>query len=310
MDCYHRMDFAYQGKNPPLKLTVMASVSNAAITNNQDPWLADSGTSDHLTANLNNLSVQSQYKGPDQVTIGNGQSLPINHIGNATLHTKYHDFTLKNVLHVPRIALNLLSVHKFFLHNNYSCYFDANQIKIQDIPTGKLLYKGLSENGVYPIYSKHFNKPPPHLNSESSSQKGHSSNGTSFLSSFHVNKSNKWLLWHHRLGHPSDVVLNTALSFVDHACISNANKIVSHCKRCLSGKMHQFSFPISKFHASKPLELVHSDVWGPAPVTSSNDFQYYVLFVDEYSKFTWLYLLKHKFDVLDIFKFFKATVEN
>ena len=74
--------------------------------------------------------------------------------------------------------------------------------------------------------------------------------------------------------------------------------------------MHQFSFPISEFQASKPLELVHSDVWGPAPVTSSNDFQYYLFFVDEYSKFTWLYLLKHKFDALDIFKFFKATVEN
>ena len=263
LDCYHRMDFAYQGKNPSQKLAAMASVSNAAITNNQDPWLADSGTSDHLTANLNNLSVQSQYKGPDQVTVGNGQSLPINHIGNTTLHTKYHNFTLKNVLHVPRIALNLLSVHKFCLHNNCSCYFDANQIKIQDIPMGRLLYKGLSENGVYPIYSKHFkhfNKSPPHFNSESSPLKSSSSTDTSFLSSFHVNKSNKWLLWHHRLGHPSDAVLNTALSSIDHACISNVNKTFPHCKHCLSGKMHQFSFPISVFQASKPLELVHSDV--------------------------------------------------
>ena len=49
----------------------MASASNAAITNNQDPWLADSGTTDHLTANLNNLSLQSLYKGPEQVTVGN-----------------------------------------------------------------------------------------------------------------------------------------------------------------------------------------------------------------------------------------------
>ena len=74
--------------------------------------------------------------------------------------------------------------------------------------------------------------------------------------------------------------------------------------------MHQFPFPISDFHASKPLELVHFDVWGPAPITSSNDFHYYVLFIDAYSKFTWLYLLKHKSDVLDIFKFFKASIEN
>ena len=51
------MDFAYQGKNPPTKLAAMASASNAAITNNQDPWLANSGTLDHLIANLNNLSI-------------------------------------------------------------------------------------------------------------------------------------------------------------------------------------------------------------------------------------------------------------
>lgn len=100
------MDFAYQDKNPPTKLAVMASAFNAAITNNQDPWLANSGTTDHLTANLNNLSLQSQYKGLEQITVGSGQSLPIIHICNTTLHTKHHNFMLKNVLHVPRITIN------------------------------------------------------------------------------------------------------------------------------------------------------------------------------------------------------------
>ena len=53
------MDFDYQGKNPPTKLAAMASASNVVITSNQDPWLADSGTFDHLTTNLNSLSNQS-----------------------------------------------------------------------------------------------------------------------------------------------------------------------------------------------------------------------------------------------------------
>ena len=65
--------------------------------------------------------------------------------------------------------------------------------------------------------------------------------------------------------------------------------------------MHQLPFPKSDFQASKPLELIHSNVWGPATITSVNDFQYYVIFVYEYSKFTWLYLLKFKLDVFDIF---------
>ena len=79
------MDFAYQGKNPPTKLAAMAQASNATLTNISDPWLADSGISNHLTANLGNLFVQSQYKGPEQITVSNGQTLPINHIGNASL---------------------------------------------------------------------------------------------------------------------------------------------------------------------------------------------------------------------------------
>ena len=188
-----------------------------------------------------------------------------------------------------------------------------NVIKIQHIPTGRLLYKSLSENGVYPIYSKNFIKSSSHFKSLSSSCQNHPSailNPPSVHSNFHVNKSNKWLLCHHRLGHPSDKVLNVALSSIGNVCISSTNKTLSHCKHCLSGKMHQFSFPISNFHASKPLELVHFDVWGPAPVKSSNDFQYYVLFVDAYSKFTWLYHLKYKLDVLDVFKFFKASIKN
>ena len=205
------MDFDYQGKNPPTKLAAMASASNVVITSNQDPWLADSGTFDHLT-NLNSLSNQSYYKGPQQVTVGNSQSLPINHIGNTTLSTKYHNFILKNVLHVPRIAMNLLSVHKFYLHSNCSCYFDANQIKIQDIPTGRLFYKGLSKNVVYPIYSKNFISSLPQVNSESSSKQHPISTKSLFPAAFPINKATNWLLWHHRMGHQSNKVLDVALS--------------------------------------------------------------------------------------------------
>lgn len=59
IDCYYIMDFAFQGKNPPNQLAAMATTFNTAIIGNSDPWLTDSGASDHITANPNNLSVQS-----------------------------------------------------------------------------------------------------------------------------------------------------------------------------------------------------------------------------------------------------------
>ena len=306
------MDFAYQGKNPPTKLGAMVQASNANLTNISDPWLADFGISNHLTANLSNLSIQSQYKGPEQITLGNGQTLSINHIGNASLSTKYHNFVLKNVLHVLRIAMNLLFVHKFCLDNNYSCHFDAHELKIQDVPIGRILYRGLSENGLYPIYSKNFIKHHQPVMHHPHSTTTHSQSHMPISTSFHVQKSNKWFLWYHGLGHPSDNILRTALSSYNNSmnCTNSMSNSVSHCKHCLSGKMHKLPFNKFVFLASKPLELVHSDVWGPAPITSINDFRYYFVFIVEFSKFTWVYLLKNKFDVFDVFKYFKAYIET
>jgi hypothetical protein len=57
-----------------------------------------------------------------------------------------------------------------------------------------------------------------------------------------------------------------------------------------------------------PLELIFTDVWGPAR-PSVRRFKYYVSFIDDYSKFTWLYLLKNKFDVFQKFCDFKKFVE-
>ena len=74
--------------------------------------------------------------------------------------------------------------------------------------------------------------------------------------------------------------------------------------------MHQLPFNKSTSISTMPLELIHSDVWGPAPVTSVNDFKYYLVLDDDFSKFKWVHLFKFKSDVFNIFKYFKATVEN
>uniref|UniRef100_A0A2N9FBP7 Reverse transcriptase Ty1/copia-type domain-containing protein n=1 Tax=Fagus sylvatica TaxID=28930 RepID=A0A2N9FBP7_FAGSY len=81
IDCYHRMDFAYQGKNPTTKLAAMASASNLQHTQSAETWLTDSGASDHISASSTNLSPQVPYHGQEQVSVGNGQQVPIQTIG-------------------------------------------------------------------------------------------------------------------------------------------------------------------------------------------------------------------------------------
>ena len=61
--------------------------------------------------------------------------------------------------------------------------------------------------------------------------------------------------------------------------------------------------------SSKPLDLIYSDVWGPT-ITSSDGYRYYVIFVDHFTRYIWLYPLKNKSDVKDTFILFKNIVEK
>ena len=74
--------------------------------------------------------------------------------------------------------------------------------------------------------------------------------------------------------------------------------------------MHNLPFLKSQFIAFTPFELVHSDLWGPAPMNSINGFKYYILFIDHFTRFTWIYLLKSKSEVFAKFVQFKAMIEN
>ena len=193
IDCYHRMDYAYQGKHPPIKLTAMATASNACITQDQ-PWLADSAAIDHVTASLNHLSFPNPYTAQDQLIVGNGQNLPITHIGTALIPSSLSNLHLRNVLKVPSITSNLASVHKLCQDNNCRCYFDKNILSIQALDMGKILYQGRSKDGVYLIY--------PHQTSQLTLP-FKTCNTISKISVFTRS------LWHMRLGHPHDQALNT-----------------------------------------------------------------------------------------------------
>ena len=70
------------------------------------------------------------------------------------------------------------------------------------------------------------------------------------------------------------------------------------------------SFPSSAKRVKRILELVHSDVFGPVKVPSLGNSMYYVSFIDDFSRNTWIYFLKKKSEVFDKFKEFKALMEN
>ena len=84
----------------------------------------------------------------------------------------------------------------------------------------------------------------------------------------------------------------------------------NHYKGCALGKNIRRPFPQSENKSKDPLDLVHLDVCGPMSVHSFNGYSYYVTFIDDYSKKTWIYFLKAKSEVFERFREFKTLVEN
>jgi hypothetical protein len=82
------------------------------------------------------------------------------------------------------------------------------------------------------------------------------------------------------------------------------------CKGCALGKNTKKPFPSSNNRSKEILDLIHSDVCSPMPVKSLGGSLYYVIFIDDYSRKTWLYLLKTKDEVFNKFQEFKAEIEN
>lgn len=76
-------------------------------------------------------------------------------------------------------------------------------------------------------------------------------------------------------------------------------------------KHHRDSFEKhASWHASAPLQLVHSDLCGPLPVVLFSGYKYFLTFIDDFSKHTWVYFLKLKSEVFNMFLPFKAFVEK
>ena len=82
------------------------------------------------------------------------------------------------------------------------------------------------------------------------------------------------------------------------------------CDSCKLGKSKTLFFPLHASRASHCFDFIHSDVWGPFLVSSHEKFKYYVTFIDNHSRFTWVYFLRSKSKVFRTFIEFLAYVDN
>lgn len=179
-----------------------------------------------------------------------------------------------------------MSIHKFTLDNNTFIEFHPHVFFIKDQATKKVLVRGPCKGGLYPL--------PTQLNP---TQK--------LLLSAIKSSPHRW---HARLGHPAHEIVLRVIRDNGLLC-STLNNKSSVCDACMRAKARQLPYPISVSRSSAPLDLIFSDVWGPA-IDSFGNNKYYISFIDDYSKFTWVYLLRHKSNAFTIFHEFQNLVER
>ncbi|GJY37857.1 ribonuclease H-like domain-containing protein [Tanacetum coccineum] len=113
--------------------------------------------------------------------------------------------------------------------------------------------------------------------------------------------------WHQRLSHPRDEVLHSLSS--RHFISYNEGKSTHVCHACQLGKHVKLPFHSSHSIVQHCFDIIHSDLW-TSPIVSSSGFKYYVLFLDHFSHYVWIYPLKHKSDMFSKFFHFRNYVKN
>ena len=113
------------------------------------------------------------------------------------------------------------------------------------------------------------------------------------------------------MGHPNSVVLSHILNS---GLLGNKEQVSKNlsfdCSVCKLGKSKTLLFSSHGNRAEKCFDVVHSDVWGISLVISHARYKYFVTFIDDFSRYTWVYFLRSKSEVLSVFQTFVAYVET
>ena len=251
-------------------------------------WVLDTGCGSHICVNVQSLrSSRSFAKGEVDLRVGNGARV-------AALVVGVYDFTLlsgivfqlKNCYYVPAVSRNIISVScldvdgfHFIIKNN-----------IFSIYNGDIFYRNSHlSNGLYVL---NLEQPKPIYNIDTKRFKSNNLNPTYF--------------WNCRLGHVNEKrILKLHQDGIIH---SFGLESFETCGSCLLDKMTKAPFAGHDERTSDLLGLIHTDVCGTISSIARGGYQYFITFTDDFSRYGYIYLMRHKSESFEKFKLFKNEV--
>ena len=250
-------------------------------------WIIDSGASQHMTFNRDLLDDYEDMA-TEKVHLADKTVLEAIGKGSVTIWVQLEgrkvSCRFRNVWFVPKLERNLLSVPRITEQGYHVVFLDQScQVKAGN---GQAILRGVKQSGIY-LLQHHQHVAMVGQPQEDSKQ-----------------------LWHQRLGHLN---MESIRKLARRGLISDIETSGSKesaqrvCEVCTDGKITRKPFPAGRAtRAQEVLGIVHTDVCGPMSVISIGGEQYFTLFIDDWSRATFLYLVKKKSDVLNAFKEFEA----
>jgi len=240
-------------------------------------WIIDSGATAHI-CNDRNMFTSFETVESFDIRIGDQSGVRVSGKGKIDIMLlvsgKPVKCMLSDVLYAPTMGFNMLSVRRMSragqrtVFQEHDCYVEKDN---------KVLAEGVVRNGLY------------------------------YLSTCVTNDGNipsmgliaDLNLWHQRLAHVHvDGIRDMVRNGVVEGIKVDLKKSICRCDACVYGKSTRAPIPqIGGARAEDILELVHTDVCGPFPVPSIGGSNYFVSFVDDHSRFTWIYPIQSKSDV-------------
>ncbi|GJU53710.1 putative ribonuclease H-like domain-containing protein [Tanacetum coccineum] len=259
-----------------------------------DKGFVDSGCSRHMTGNIAYLSDFKEFDG-GYVAFGGG-AYGGRITGKGTLKTDNLDF--EDVYFVNELKFNLFSVSQMCDKKNYVLFTDTEclvlspNFKLPD--ENQILLKIPRKDNMYSFDMKNI-VPKESL--------------TCLVAKATLDES---MLWHRRLGHINFKNINKLVK--DNLVRGLPTKRFENdqtCVACLKGKQHRASCKSKVLNPiTKPLFMLHMDLFGPTFVSSLMHKKYCLVVTDDYSRFTWVFFLTTKDETSEILKNFIKEIEN
>ena len=254
-----------------------------------------------ICATLNLFTnVRDVERNVHEVIIPDGSSLKVTKIGDIRFSEK---ITLKDVLYVPSIRYNLFSVHKLCSDNAISLIFSPLECWYQDLFKKEGLPLGKMKYGLYCTEEKnHFE-----VSNKVAKVQDYSTPKNSLLSHNTTHALIKEIrLLHLRHGHISFHRLKLMYPALKISCVEE----FLICTICPLARQNRLSFPHSEIRTKYPFDLLHIDLWGPYGKLTHNGYNMFLTIVDDYTRSTWLYLLKHRHECATLICNFFSYIET